>query len=53
MRAETEAWIETAKERVAAVEETIARADTTPTVFYELDATDPTKPWTSGSGTFH
>jgi cobalamin transport system substrate-binding protein len=49
---ETEAWIETAKERVAAVEETIARADTTPTVFYELDATDPTKPWTSGSGTF-
>ena len=51
-KAETEAWIETAKERVAAVEETIARADTTPTVFYELDATDPTKPWTSGSGTF-
>ncbi len=50
--AETEAWIETAKERVAAVEETIARADTTPTVFYELDATDPTKPWTSGAGTF-
>jgi iron complex transport system substrate-binding protein len=50
--AETEAWIETAKERVAAVEETIARAETTPTVFYELDATDPTKPWTSGSGTF-
>jgi iron complex transport system substrate-binding protein len=50
--AETEAWIETAKARVAAVEETIAQADTTPTVFYELDATDPTKPWTSGSGTF-
>jgi len=50
--AETEAWIETAKERVTAVEVTIARAETTPTVFYELDATDPTKPWTSGSGTF-
>jgi len=49
---ETAAWIETAKERVAAVEETVAQAETTPTVFYELDATDPTSPWTSGSGTF-
>ncbi len=25
---------------------------TTPLVFYELDATDPTKPWTAGAGTF-
>ena len=49
---ETEDWIETAKARVTAVEETIAQAETTPTVFYELDATDPTSPWTSGSGTF-
>ncbi len=24
----------------------------TPLVFYELDATDPTKPWTAGKGTF-
>ena len=49
---ETEAWIEAAKLRVTAVEETIAQAESTPTIFYELDATDPTKPWTSGSGTF-
>ncbi|MCD4672012.1 MAG: ABC transporter substrate-binding protein, partial [Anaerolineaceae bacterium] len=50
--AETEAWIEEAQQRVLTVEETIQQAETTPTVFYELDATDPTKPWTSGSGTF-
>jgi cobalamin transport system substrate-binding protein len=49
---ETETWIETAKARVATVEETIAQAETTPTVFYELDATNPTSPWTSGAGTF-
>ena len=26
--------------------------DDRPSVFYELDATDPTNPWTSGAGTF-
>lgn len=38
--------------RVAAVETAIAGAETTPVVFYELDATDPSNPWTTGSGTF-
>jgi iron complex transport system substrate-binding protein len=38
--------------RVAAVETAIADAETTPVVFYELDATDPSNPWTTGSGTF-
>lgn len=38
--------------RVQAVEETISKAQTTPVVFYELDGSDPAKPWTSGPGTF-
>lgn len=38
--------------RVQAVKDTIAKATTTPVVFYELDGTDPAKPWTSGPGTF-
>lgn len=50
--AETEAWIENAKARVADLQEILQQAETTPTVFYELDSTDPAKPWTSGSGTF-
>jgi iron complex transport system substrate-binding protein len=29
-----------------------AKASSKPTVFYELDGTDPAKPWTSGPGTF-
>ncbi|MCJ7807890.1 MAG: ABC transporter substrate-binding protein, partial [Dehalococcoidia bacterium] len=29
-----------------------ASANTTPTVFYELDAFNPALPWTAGSGTF-
>jgi len=38
--------------RVRAVEDTISQASTTPVVFYELDGSDPAKPWTSGPGTF-
>lgn len=38
--------------RVDAVIETVAAAETTPVVFYELDGTDPNNPWTAGSGTF-
>lgn len=40
------------KARVAAVDEKIAPLSYTPTVFYEVDATDPSKPWTVGPGTF-
>lgn len=29
-----------------------ARANDCPTVFYEIDGTDPTKPWTAGPGSF-
>jgi len=40
------------KARVAAVDAKIATVTTKPTVFYELDATDPAKPYTAGKGTF-
>ena len=49
---EAEVLIESLQARVAAVEAVIANAATTPLVFYELDSTDPTAPWTSGPGTF-
>lgn len=44
--------IESLKARVAAVDEKIAPLSSQIPVFYELDGTDPLKPWTSGPGTF-
>ena len=49
---ETQALIPSLKERVAAVDAKIATVISKPTVFYELDATDPNKPYTAGPGTF-
>jgi iron complex transport system substrate-binding protein len=40
------------KARVTAVDEKIAPLSYRPTVFYEIDATDPSKPYTAGVGTF-
>jgi iron complex transport system substrate-binding protein len=40
------------KARAQAVLEKVKGTSETPKVFYELDATDPAKPWTSGPGTF-
>lgn len=40
------------RERVDAVTEAMTGCEERKTVFYELDATDPTKPWTAGKGTF-
>ncbi len=40
------------RDRVTAVGQKLSAATTSPRVFYELDGTDPTKPWTSGPGTF-
>jgi iron complex transport system substrate-binding protein len=34
------------------VQEKVAAVSEHPSVFYELDATDPSNPWTTGSGTF-
>ena len=50
--AETVTLIESLKARVAAVDEKIAPISSRFTVFYELDATDPAKPYTAGKGTF-
>lgn len=44
--------IESLKARVAAVDQKIAPISSRPSVFYELDATDPAKPFTAGKGTF-
>jgi len=41
------------RERVAAVTATTAGVTERPLVFYELDATDPTRPWTAGCGSWH
>lgn len=38
--------------RYDAVMQKLSQAKDAPTVFYEIDATDPTKPYTSGPGTF-
>jgi iron complex transport system substrate-binding protein len=43
---------ESLKARYDAVIQKISQAKDAPTVFYEIDATDPTKPYTSGPGTF-
>jgi len=41
------------KKRVAEIEKKISSgSQTRPKVFYELDSTEPNKPWTSGPGTF-
>ncbi len=49
---EAQALVDSLKHRVAAVDERLAGASDRPTVFYELDSTDPAKPWTAGPGTF-
>ncbi len=49
---EASSLVDTLKERVAVVEEKLANIQERPLVFYELDGTDPAKPWTAGPGTF-
>ncbi len=50
--AETKTLIDSLKTRVAAVDEKIKTVTDKPVVFYEIDATDATKPYTYGPGTF-
>ncbi|HEU0292952.1 MAG TPA: cobalamin-binding protein [Anaerolineales bacterium] len=50
--AETATLIESLKQRVAAVDEKMAPSSSRVSVFYELDSTDPAKPFTAGKGTF-
>lgn len=49
---EAEELILKLQDRVEAVDAALAEVEEIPLVFYELDATDPTNPWTTGSGTF-
>jgi len=49
---ETATLIETLKQRVAAVDEKVKAVSSKPVVFYELDSSDPAKPYTIGPGTF-
>jgi iron complex transport system substrate-binding protein len=51
-RGETDELVEALRDRVNQVLSQIESAQAIPTVFYELDATDPSAPWTAGSGTF-
>jgi iron complex transport system substrate-binding protein len=44
--------VDSLKARVAAVDEKIMPLSFRPSVFYEIDATDPSKPWTYGPNTF-
>ena len=50
--AEADQVIDSLKARVTAVDEKVKGASARPKVFYELDATDPLKPYTTGPGTF-
>lgn len=50
--AEADALVADLRARVQAVTDKVAGVTSRPKVFYELDATDPTKPYTVGTGTF-
>jgi iron complex transport system substrate-binding protein len=50
--AEAASLVDSLKQRVAAVDEKILPLSYAPTVYYELDATDATKPFTAGPGSF-
>jgi iron complex transport system substrate-binding protein len=50
---EAEAMVTDMQARVAAVQTATAKVAERPSVFYEVDATDPASPWTAGPGTFH
>lgn len=49
---EASALCRTLQNRVHSVEIKLKNIDTHPSVFYEIDATDSAKPWTTGPGTF-
>lgn len=49
---QAEILIESLSGRVAALDEKLAAVEDSPLVFYELDASEPANPWTTGAGTF-
>jgi iron complex transport system substrate-binding protein len=50
--ANASALVESLKKRVAAVDTAVAKNTSKPKVFYEVDGSDPAKPWTTGPGSF-
>lgn len=50
--AEAAALVESLQSRAEAVAQKLSTVTNRPTVFYELDSTDPDAPWTAGPGTF-
>ncbi len=51
-QADAEKLVASLKDRAKAVTDKLAGVTDKPKVFYELDATDPSKPWTAGKGSF-
>ena len=51
--AEAEALVDELSATVEQIDAVTAGISETPLVFYEIDATDPAKPWTVGAGTYH
>jgi iron complex transport system substrate-binding protein len=51
-RLEATGLVNSLEKRVAEIDARILPISYRPTVYYELDATDPTKPYTAGPGTF-
>ncbi|MBM4425139.1 MAG: cobalamin-binding protein [Chloroflexi bacterium] len=49
---EADAMVAGLKARVDSVTAKVSAAAVKPVVFYEVDATEPEKPWTAGTGTF-
>jgi iron complex transport system substrate-binding protein len=49
---EADALVASLQQRVQAVSEKIMPLSSRFSVFYELDGSDPAKPWTAGAGTF-
>ncbi len=52
-QSEAETLVKDLRARVKLVEQALASADDRPLVYYELDASDPAKPFTPGKGTFY
>ncbi|UCD41451.1 MAG: ABC transporter substrate-binding protein [Chloroflexota bacterium] len=49
---EAEELVDELRRRVSNIESLVETVEEQPAAFYELDATDPSAPWTAGSGTF-
>ncbi len=49
---EAEALVASLRQRVNAVESALEGVTERPSVFYELDGSDPARPWTAGPGSF-